>query len=614
MKKVIYLILIILSILFFLKACIRADIPEEKNYKVSSSNNSETFNFPKSPKTVKINGIEYLQTQVPTGKYGGELVTSTIGEGPKTFNPFTTKDSTSSQMAGLMYDGLFTTDAETGEVIPKLAKSYETTDGLNYIVTLRQGAKWSDGKEITADDIIFTWNKIILAGLGNTSLRDSLYIDGKLPTLVKLDKYRVKFSISKPFAPFLRFLCSPIAPKHVFEDAVNRGARYFNSFYSTNTPPNQFVTNGPFKLKEYLAAQRVIFVRNPNYYMIDTKQQKLPYLDKMIYLIVGDLNNEILKFEAKEIDIISLRGSNVARYKEREAKSDYKIYNIGADTGTLFLVFNLNKRINKDREFYVKPEKQKWFQNKDFRTAVDYATDRKSMVQNIANGLAKPLFTAESLNSIFLNENIKGHDKDIKKSKELLKKAGFHVGTNKKLYDKYDNLVEFDLYTNAGNTEREAIGVMIKQDLENLGMKVNFKPIEFNSLVNKMTTSLDWDAIIMGLTGSPLEPHDGKNVWYSRGSLHLFNQRTEDDKKDDRLDFEKRLDEIFDTAALKLDFYERKKLYDEYQQIIYDEKPIIYIYSPIRVIAIRKKFKNIFPSVLSGIIYNPEEIYIDEAK
>ena len=61
-----------------------------------------------------------------------------------------------------------------------------------------------------------------------------------------------------------------------------------------------------------------------------------------------------------------------------------------------------------------------------------------------------------------------------------------------------------------GALEREAIGVMVKQDLEDLGMKVNFKPIEFNSLVNKLTNTRDWDMAIMGLTGSPLEPHDGK--------------------------------------------------------------------------------------------------------
>ena len=128
-------------------------------------------------------------------------------------------------------------------------------------------------------------------------------------------------------------------------------------------------------------------------------------------------------------------------------------------------------------------------------------------------------------NSIYLNKKLKPYDKDINNAKILLKKSGFKTDKNGRLFDKGGNRVEFDLYTNAGNTEREAIGVMVKQDLEDLGMKVNFKPIEFNSLVNKLMATLDWDMVIMGFTGSPLEPNGGKNVWMSDGTLHIFNQR-----------------------------------------------------------------------------------------
>ena len=104
------------------------------------------------------------------------------------------------------------------------------------------------------------------------------------------------------------------------------------------------------------------------------------------------------------------------------------------------------------------------------------------------------------------------------------------------------------------------------------------------------------------------------NVWKSTGPLHIFNQRPQGYKIDDRLPWEKELDEIFEQGALKLTFEERKPLYDRYQAIIYDQKPIIYLYSPIRITAIRKKFKNIFPSALSGLVYNLDEIYIDGSK
>ena len=609
MKRISIAIMLLICLGILLKLCIRKDVPFCIPERIEQ-HSLQTINYPPNEKNVTINGIDYLQSQAPVGKFGGEIILSTIGEGPKTFNPCNTKDATSSTMAGLMYDGLVTTNPRSGEVEPLLAKSFDI-NGNDYTIHLRHGVKWSDGKPITAEDVMYTYNEIVFKGLGNPSTMDAMIVDGKLPKLEKLDNYTVKFTTSKPFAPFLRQLSYPIVPKHYFKPYSDQGESVFNAFLSSNTKPQ--VTSGAFILKEYVAAQRVVFVRNPNYYKINLKNQKLPYLDKLVYLIVGDTNNEILKFEAKEIDVLGLRGSNVARYKIKEPSSDYVIYNLGADTGTLFITINLNGRKDKDGKPYVNPVKHSWFANRDFRAAIDWAIDRKNMVQNIAFGVAEPLFTAESLNSIYLNKYIKGHPCDINVAKKSLEKAGF-VNKNGILYDSKGNRVEFDLYTNAGNLEREALGVMVKQDLEDLGMKVNFKPLEFNSLVNKLTNTHDWDMAIMGLTGSPLEPHDGKNVWTSKGSLHMFNQRAQDYTIDDRFDWEKELDEIFREGALKLSFAERKPLYDKYQTIIYNQKPIIYLYSPIRITAIRKKFKNIFPTSLSGLIYNLDEIYVDQGR
>ncbi len=604
-------LLVSLIIVIGLGSCVfNRDIPPEKDLKINKTPIITTPQTRQPDSTVTINQIDYYQSGAELGNFGGELFMSTIGEGPKTFNPFNAKDATSSTMGGIMYDGLLTTNPATGEVIPLLAKEYKIANGTEYIITLRKGLTWSDGKPITADDIIYTYKEIIFAGLGNTSTRDMMLIDGKLPEIEKLDEYTVKFITAKPFAPFLRQLSTPIAPKHIFKPVSDKGNDAFNTFLSTNINPNELVISGAFKLKEYVPAQRVIFERNPNYYKINSKHEKLPYLDKLVYFIVADLNNEILKFEANELDIISLKGANVARYKEKEANSDYKIYNLGADTGTMFITINLNNRKNKDGNYNLSPMKQEWFANKDFRTAIDYALDRKSMVLNIASGLGTPLFTPESLNSIYLNKSIKGHERNIKKAKELLLNSGFYYDEKGKLRDKNTNYVEFDLYTNAGNTEREALGVMIKQDIEDLGIKVNFKPIEFNTLVNKLLNNYDYDMAIMGLTGSPLEPHGGKNVWYSSGPLHMFNQRPAGYNIDDRFEFEKEIDKIFDDAALKTDFVSRKPYYDRYQEIIYNEKPLIYLYSPIRITAVRNRLKNLYPTPLSGIGYNPDEIYI----
>lgn len=603
----------VIVIALLCRACIVKDVKPVQDKTAKSGQTSLNQYYPVA-KNVTLGGVDYLQSQAPCGNFGGSLVSSLIGEGPKTFNPFNAKDNTSSIMSGIMYDGLLTSDPISGKPLPKLAKGFTISpDGKVYTIYLRHGIKWSDGKPITADDVVFTWNNIIFAGFGDTSTRDSLVIDGKLPTVRKYGDYTVVFSVPKPYAPFIRLLSTPIAPKHVFLPAVNKGRDYFETFLSTNTPAKDFVTSGAFTLKEYVPAQRVVFERNPDYYEINTKGQKLPYLERLVYLIVGDLNNEVLKFEAGELDVISLQGSKVARYKSLESHSDFKLYNLGADTGTMYLSMNLNTRKNDKGEFFVDPVKQIWFNDLNFRKAVDFAIDRKNMVMNIASGLGLPLFTPETLNSIYLNKKLKPYDKDLKKSKELLATSGFYTDKKGRLFDKSGNRVEFNLYTNAGNTEREAIGVMVKQDLEDLGMKVNFKPLEFNSLVNKLVSTCDWDMVIMGLTGSPLEPNGGKNVWLSDGRLHMFNMRSPKEGKAAILPWEKELDEMFTKGALATKFEDRKVYYDKYQEIVYNQKPMIYIYSPIRTVAIRNRFKNIYPSSLGGITHNIEEIYTKES-
>ena len=610
-KKIIYILSLLLFIVLVLASCVRKDSPEKDKENTASEKFTQQEYIPYPVQTKTIDGVDYLLSRSPAGKYGGTLVTSTIGEGPKTFNSWNSMDATSYQAADIMFDALVSTDPYTGEVYPKMAKSIKVLpDNKTYIIELRHGLKWSDGKPITADDVYFTWNTIIFGGYGNTSTRDAMYIGDELPRIEKIDKYTVKFTTPKPFSPFLRQLSVPIAPKHILEPVTKQGKRAFASFWSSNTKPSEFVTSGAFKLKEYVPAQRLVYERNPNYYMIDEKGQKLPYLDKYIILIVGDLNNELLKFKSGELDTVGLRGTNVALFKEKEKFSDYKIYNLGPDTGTMYFSFNLNTRKNDKGKYYVNPVKQKWFNDVNFRQAVDYALDRENMVFNIASGVAAPLFTPEPLSSIYLNEEIaKGHPQDMQKAKELLKKSGY-MWKKGKLYDKDGNKVEFDLYTNAGNTERESIGVMVKQDLEELGMTVNFKPIEFNTLVSKLVNTNDFDAVIMGFTGNPLEPYGGKNVWYSNGTLHVFNMRKTPQENKQLFDWERQLNSLFDRASLELDFDKRKSLYEQYQQLIYNEKPIIYLYSPIRITAIRNKFGNIYPTPLGGVIHNLEEIYV----
>ena len=571
---------------------------------------------------------EALVARGDPGKPGGTLTISTFGSGPKTFNPWAVSDVESGGIALLMFERLVDIDAWTGKIYPRLAKSIEVSkDNLEYTIKLRKGLKWSDGKPITADDVVFTFGTIVANGFGNQSNRDVLSVYDKYPVITKVDDLTVKFKTAVPFAPFLNGLQGiPIAPKHALEAVTKRKVAEFPKFWDVNMDPSQMVCSGCFMLKRYVPAQRVELVRNPNYFMVDANNGKLPYLDRFVIGIVPDQNTQMLKFYGGEIDMLdirSVRGSEAANMRTREKSGNFTMYNLGPDEGTQFLMFNMAQRKDpKKKKFYVDPVKQKWFNDTNFRQAVSHAINRDRIINNVLRGVGLPLYTAESPASLFFNSKLEPYKQDLNLSRELLKKSGFQLKDGA-LYDADGHRVEFTLLTNTGNPVREGAGVTIVNELKQLGMKVNFQPIDFNILIDKLETSLDWDACIMGLSGSKIEPYSGANVWKSAGRLHMFDQRLPDENGKtvvtDARPWEKRIDELFDKGATTLDFNQRKVIFDEFQTIAYEQVPFIYILNILDLTAIRNTIKNYKPMTYGiyytpmGSLHNIEEIYFEKA-
>lgn len=577
--------------------------------------------YPGPYKTVEIDGVEFKQGRFPQGKYGGTVVRSLVGSDPKVFNPWTSSDTASSMLGGLMFSGLVAVDPYTGEVVPDLAKEIKVDpDGVTYTTVLRKGLKWSDGKPVTANDVAFTWNKIIAGGYGNSSLRDVTTIDGKSPTVTVVDELTNKFVTPKPFAPFQRLLGIAIAPKHIVEPIITgkNGRDAFQQLWAANNSKSNLVTLGPFVLQRFVPGQRVEFKRADNYYMVDPSGKRLPYLDKLIYTIVPDVNTNLLKFKGKEIDITQVRSRDAVMLLNEQTSGNFKLHNLGQAIGTTFLMFNMNRRKDaKTGKPYVDPVKSQWFNDVNFRQAVNHALNRDIMVANYFKGIGFPLFTSEPPSSPYINKSLKGFPADTSYALSLLNQSGFTRKEDGRLYDKTGHPVEFDMLAASGGTFNEAIGNMIVDDLKKLGMKVNFQLINFNILGGKIDHSLDWQAIIMALSpGDPLEPNDGANVYKSSGRLHVFDQRLPDSngsiKVTDARPWESRIDEIFNLGAETLDSTKRHQLYDEYQQIMYEQSPFIFLVSPMTIIGTRETMGNYLPTELSQSSYglhNLEEIY-----
>lgn len=573
-------------------------------------------------KTVTVGGVEYRQTRFAPGQFGGTLVRSVVSSNPATFNYWQANDTSSRELAGLMFIGLIDSDPNTGDVVPGLAEKVTVgADKVTYTAKLRKGLKWSDGKPITSADVVYTWNTIIAGGYGNSSLRDVTTLEGKSPKVTAVDDLTVKFVTAKPFVPFIRLLGIPIAPKHVFEPITNKkdGHDLFSNVWSTTAKPSEFVTSGPYTLKAFVPSQRVEFVRTKNFMVADTKGTTMPYVQYVNYIFVPSPITNELKFLGKEIDLTPIRPAACSDFVKKAAAGNFKLYDFGPSQSSIFVAFNMNQRKNpKTGKPYVDPVKSAWFNDINFRQALSYAMDRQSVVKNYFKGLGEPSFYSMPVTSPFFNKSLKPYNRDLNKAKELLKKSGFSWDGAGNLIDKSKHKVEFDMLANSGSPFAEFFCGSFKEDLKALGIKLNTAQIDFNILGNKINESGDWETVMFGLSGGdPLEPNDSANVYKSDGRLHLFDSRFPDEKGkitvSDARPWEKRMDELFNKGAVTFDKTERKKIYDEVQQIMYDQAPMIYIATPKAVVAVRNTLHNYCPTPLSqqaNGLHNLEEIWV----
>jgi peptide/nickel transport system substrate-binding protein len=539
-------------------------------------------------------------------KEGGKLILSTTG-GPKSFNPIVAKETSTTAITGLIFEGLTRTDGVTQEVKSNLAREWKISeDGKAWIFYLREDVNWFDGKPFTADDVVFTFNQLIFNPEIETSARDIFVIGNEVIKVKKIDKFTVQFNLPTKFAPFLRAMSQSILPKHILSDVVKNGE--FNYFWGINTELEKIIGTGPFKLSKYLPGERIVLEKNKNYWRKNMGGCRLPYLDQIIYVIVQNQDVALLKFLEGEIDYISIRGRDYPVLKPEEGKNNFTIYNVGPVMSSNFLVFNQNRKINqKTNQTYISPRKLKWFSREKFRKAVSYAIDRQAIIDIVFNGLGYRQYSPVPESAgFFHNPNVKKYDYNPKKSHRLLKDIGIYDRNQDGiLEDEQKKEIRFNLFTQARSDQRRDIANIIRKDLEDLGFKINFVPLAFNQIVAKLDSTYDWDAILIGLTGG-IEPHFGKNVWASSGHLHMWHPK----QSEPATAWESEIDKIFNRGVQILDRDKRKILYDRWQEIVADKLPLIYTVQSANIFAVRDKFGNLKPTAYGGAFHNLEEIYI----
>ena len=557
--------------------------------------------------------LAFSSSALGSGNYGGTLRRAVISD-PKTFNIIMAQETSTTDAVGLLFEGLTRINGVTTVVEPALAVSWEhSEDGCEWLFNLRKGVLWSDGREFTADDVVFTFNNLIYNPQIPCSARDILTINGQPFRVEKIDKYRVRITTPAPYAPLLQQMGQAILPKHVLEQSVTKNK--FPQTWGVNTPPQDLIGTGPFLLAEYLPGQRLVYKRNPRYWRKDNKGNRLPYIERVVTFIVQNIDAQLLKFTAGELDLISVPGKDYALVIAGARKKNYTVYDCGPAFGTNFISFNQSV-------IYTDKHKQEWFRSVFFRQAVSYALDRETMANNVLAGLGTPQFAAMSPAArFFYNPGVKKYPYNISRAKELLSQAGFCDSNNDGILEKPAGIpVKFIVLTNAENNIRVDTGTIIQSDLLAIGLDVSFRPVDFNNLVNKLNYTHDWDAILLGFTGG-IEPASGKNVWTTDGHLHVWNMKPSASDKENKKDIKRwshsipawqhKIDNLFNRGVQELDRDKRRRIYWQWQAIASKYLPLIYTVNPKAIYAVSNRWKNIHPTAYGGVLHNIEEIQLE---
>jgi peptide/nickel transport system substrate-binding protein len=550
-------------------------------------------------------GEELVRMPDVSGRYGGYLTVGQRSE-PKTLNPVTATDAVSREVIGRLMGDLIEINRSSQQTEPALAKSWKISpDGRAFTLQLRKGIRFSDGHPFDADDVVFSFS-VYMDEAVDSPQRDLLIIDGKPIAITKLDPYTVRFALPRPYAAAERLFDGlAMLPKHLLEKPYREG--HFAQAWSLNAQAAEVAGLGPFRLKQYVPGQRVVVERNPYYWKVDRENQRLPYIDELVFLFVGTEDAQVMRFEAGETDIISrLSSENYNLLSREKSRAGSQLADMGPSLEYNFLLFNLNDLGGKKLEEVA--GKQAWFRDLKFRQAISAAVDRDSIVRMVYGTRGAALWgNVGPGNKLWINRTIPHPAQSVETARQLLKSAGYSWNPAGQLTDSRGGLVEFSVITSSSNSQRMKMATLLQDDLSRLGMQVHIVPLEFRAMIDRVFQSFDYDAAIMGLGGGDADPNPEMNVWSASGTSHLWHLG----ETQPATDWERELDQLMRQQMVTLDYAKRKQLYDRAQQLIAENLPFIFLGTPDILAGANARVGNFHPAVLDPYtLWNADELYV----
>jgi peptide/nickel transport system substrate-binding protein len=548
--------------------------------------------------------VEQLVTRAEVGRTGGRLVVLLRAE-PRTLNPVIAVDSPSKDVVWRTMADLIHVNGETQQTEPALARSWTVSpDGRRFTLVLRRGVRFSDGDAFDADDVMFSF-QVYMDEKVAAPQRDLLIVGGQPIAVRKIDQYTVQVDLAEPYAAAERlFHGLAMLPRHLLEKTYQDGR--LSQAWALGTPPDAFAGLGPFRFKEHLPGQRIVLERNPYYWKADRDGNQLPYLEQLVFMFVPSEDAQAVRFQAGEADVTTrLSAANFAVLAKAQATRNYELLDAGPGLDYTFLFFNQNNLAGKGLAAISR--KQAWFRQLPFREAVSLAIDREGIVRLVYRGKATPLWGhVPPGNKLWVNRSLPRPARSVERARQLLQQAGFSWTAAGGLVDSDKQPVEFTVVTNTGNTERIQIATIIQDDLKQLGMRVNVVTLELRALLDRLLSTHDYEACVLGLGAGDPDPYSEINVWLSSGSTHLWNLG----QKQPATAWEAEIDMLMRQQLATRDVPLRKRLYDRVQELVAQNLPIISLVSPSVLVGATKGLGNLRPTIFDHhTLWNVEELF-----
>jgi peptide/nickel transport system substrate-binding protein len=497
---------------------------------------------------------------------GGELHFCLHGE-PKTFNPLLVEEDASETIRYLTGGVLIRLNRQTQVLEQGLAVSWKVSqEGRRISFHLRSGLRFSDGTPFTAEDVAYTIKALMDPQLhsptGDSFRSGEGQVDVQIPSA---DTVVVTFP-------------APVAGLERLFDQV--------AILSAHSPKKEMAVLGPFYVADYSPGSSVLLRRNPNYWKKDKEGKPLPYLDSIRLDIQRNRDIELLRFRRGEIQLINALDAESFDSLQKEMPA--VAYDAGPGLDSEQMWFN---QVPSAR---LSEYKKNWFHTSEFRKAISMAINRADLCRIVFGGHAHPaLGPVSPANQFWFNSSLPVPAYDAPGALRLLAQAGFRLegGT---LHDSSGNRVEFTVITNAGNKSREQMVTMIQQDLSQIGIKVNLVTLDFPSLIERITRTYDYEACLLGLVNTDLDPNSQMNVWLSSAENHQWNPK----QSKPATAWEAELDRLMHSQASAISDKKRKADWDKVQQIVAEQQPFIYLVNKDAMSAISSSVVGSSPSVL----------------